>query len=446
MKKVLLITYRFPPVGGVGVLRNLKYTKYLPQSGWKPTVLTVKPDYFLLQDNQLAKEISQDVEIVRTSCLKLKQKSYSWVKLDTQRTSSQADNTQIGVRVIKNWLRKILKFIDTEILIPDIWIGWLPSAFISGYRTIKKNNVDVILCSGGSFVSFIIGFLLSKLFKIPIVLDYRDGWTLNTARETSQNNFIKNSIDRYIENKILKHAKKVIYPSKQLMEGYFNNFDIGLQNKSYVITNGYDSDDFRHFEKVQQKKFTIAHIGSCDFEGRKWIVMKFLDIVKIMIRDNPDLKKHINFLFIGVIPVDVIRKINDHDLSDIITTGNQVDYKSALNFMHSSNALLLLVDYCKRIEFILSNKLFDYLKIGRPIIMFGPKNGASAEILKHVNVGKIIDYMKLDNETMADNLNLYITQILNGKIAHQPNSKAIERYSRKNLTERLANILSDAIS
>ncbi len=128
MKKILIITNTFPPTGGTGVQRNLKFVKYLPQFHWQPFVLTIKSSYLLLKDNNLLNEIPKEAKIYRTNCLKPKQKHLSWVKINTE---EKKENNNF-----KNILNSILKFIERELIIPDIWIGWLPFSLSTGRKII----------------------------------------------------------------------------------------------------------------------------------------------------------------------------------------------------------------------------------------------------------------------------------------------------------------------
>ena len=442
MKKVLLISSLFPPAGGVGVQRNLKYVKYLPQFGWQTFVLTIKSDYFFLQDEELLKDIPKNTRIFRTSCLKPKQRDFSWVKLDTEKKLDRKNK-------IKNVLRSIIKFIEKEIIIPDIWIGWFPFALFTGNKMAKRNKINVIFCSGPAFTSFLIGYILSKISKLPLVLDYRDGWILNTDKQTYSCNTFKKMIISTIEKTILKHASQIIFVSESLLENYCQKFEF-IKKKSNIITNGFDINDFYYKNPSiipsEKKRVVISDFGNCSMIGRKHFIALLLDIVKNIADHQNNLQDKLKIMFIGIIPQDMKKQIKNHyHLENIIKTTNFVPHNQALKLMQDSDILLLLVDISPNNKDIFSGKLFEYLGARKPILAFGPKDGAAAKVIRETKSGIVIDYETETKKEMIEKTSSFIGQVLNNQFKID-NNKSLKKYERKELTHQLADILDISIA
>ncbi len=439
MKTVLLISNSFSPVGGVGVQRNLKYVKYLPKFGWESIVLTIKYEYFLLQDNQLLKDIPQNTKIFRTSCIKPKQKNLSWTKINTDKKLNNG-------KIFSTLIHHILKFIENGFLIIDIWIGWIPFALFTGNKIIRRRKIDVILCSGGSFASFLIGYILSKKSKIPLVLDYRDGWTIDARRNTSKKYILKNTIDRILEIIILKHSTNIIFVSEQLLQLYSEKFSF-INKKSHVITNGFDNEDF-NFSCISQfnknNKFIISHIGNCNIEERKSVLFTFLKAAKKIIKNNKELKIDLEIKLVGIVPEDVRKKINEYHLGQVVKIINFVPHNEAIKFMKKSNALLLLIENSPLNKTLLSGKLFEYFGAKKPIICFGPEDGAAGSAIKESQTGIVIDYKNEKIEEMSKKLSSFLENIMNDNF-HIGNPDAIKKYERKEITSQLSNILNNTI-
>jgi len=441
MKKVLLISSLFPPVGGIGVQRNLKYVKYLPQFGWQSFVLTIKPDYFFLQDNKLLKDIPENTKIFRTSCLKPKQKDFSWIKFDIEAKLNRK-NKRTSI------LKSIIKFIEKELTIPDIWIGWFPFALLAGNKIIKQNKIDVIFCSGPAFTSFLIGYILSKKSKLSLVLDYRDGWILNSDKQTYSCNFFRKIIISTIEKIILKHASQIIFVSESLFENYRQKFKF-IKEKSNVITNGFDSDDFHYKDSsiIPSEKggVVISHTGNCSATGRKPLITLFFDIVKNIADHQNNLRDKLKIMFIGIIPQDMKKQIKNHyHLENIIETKDFVSHDQAIKLMQDSNILLLLVDISPNNKDIFSGKLFEYFGAKKPIICFGPKDGAAGKVIRETKTGIVIDYETETKKEMLKKTSSFINQVLNNQFKID-SDKSLKKYERKELTRQLSVVLDKTI-
>lgn len=438
MKKVLLISNLFPPVGGVGAQRNLKYVKYLPQFGWRPFVLTIKPDYFFLQDEELLKDVPKSAKIFRTFCLKPKQKNISWIKFDTKKKQNHRESEKTNI------VKWIMKFIEKELIIPDIWIGWLPFALLAGDKIIKENKIDAIFCSGPAFTSFLVGYILSRKSKLSLVLDYRDGWILNSCKQTYSCNILKKTAISNIEKIILRYAFQIIFVSDSLFENYCDKFKF-VKEKSNVITNGFDAEDFSSITttRKREREITISHIGKCDID-REPVLSVFFDIIENLLKQQKDVWNNLEILFVGPMIKNVQRQIGNYNLEKIVRVKDFVSHSKSLEFMSNSDILLLLIDLSPYNKDILTGKLFEYLGAKRPILAFGPKDGAAAKVIRETKSGIVVDYETEKKEEMIKKTSSFINQVLNNQFRID-NDKSLKKYERKEITRQLAGVLDKTV-
>jgi hypothetical protein len=174
MKKVLMVAYHYPPIGGGGVFRTLKFTKYLPQFGFRPYVLTVKNSMYTSKDLTLVKEIPPEVRILKTF-------SFEHRLLRASRL----------LNIDPGWF-----------FVPDVNVGWLPFSVRAGTKIIKQENIDVIYATAPIWTSLLIGCFLKKKTKKPLVVDFRDPWTINAHVEPPTRFHAK--IENFLERKVLQ--------------------------------------------------------------------------------------------------------------------------------------------------------------------------------------------------------------------------------------------------
>jgi len=419
------------------VQRNLKYVKYLQDFDWKPTVLTIKSKFFLLKDRKLLSDVPDNVKIFRTNCLKPKQDFFSWIKIDINKTSQDKS-------VKEKFLSRALRFAEKEMLIPDVWVGWIPFAVFTGNKIIDNSKIDVIFCSGGSFTSFVAGYVLSKMRKIPLVLDYRDGWIFSTDILFAKHNFFKSFVSVSLEKIILRHASQIVFVSKSLLNVYRSRFSF-ISEKSGVITNGFDVEDFPKIKpsSKKEKEFVMFYIGSCDI-NRKPVLILFLDIIKNILTCDKNLKSKLKILLVGALSKDIKKQIKKNNLDNVVKAKNFVPHKKAMEFMANSDALLLFIDRSPYNKVIFSGKLFEYLGAGKPILVFGPSDGEAGSLVKEVNAGVVVDYEIEAKNAMFTKTMRFIHKALNNKF--KPNRKTIlEKYERKKITKQLSDVLNKAI-
>jgi glycosyltransferase involved in cell wall biosynthesis len=407
MNKALLIAYHFPPLGGGGVFRTLKFTKYLPDFGYQPYVLTVKNPMYRTRDLTLLREVPSYVKVYRTF-------SFEHRMLRAPRL----------LNINLKWF-----------YIPDENIGWLPFGVFTGEKLIKKQNIDVIYATSPIWTSLLIGFFLKRKTKKPLVVDFRDPWT--------DSSFIKyptklhERFERKMERTILSQVDYVTVATDLIKDNLVEKYPF-LKSKIETITNGFDSEDFKDLKIQETGKFTITYVGSI----YGLITAKpFLRALKELVEEKQEFKENIEVVFVGNYGKETPQLVKKFGLEENVNFVSYVPHRKGLEYMVNSQALLLLITIeGPKGEVILTGKLFEYLAARKPIIAIAPENGLAAKIIKSLNAGTVISPKKVSGikKAIADFYQLWKMKRKTSVTAS--NEDDIEQYDRKVLTRRLAEI------
>jgi glycosyltransferase involved in cell wall biosynthesis len=409
MKKVLLVAYHYPPLGGGGVFRTLKFTKYLPEFGYQPHVLTVKNPMYRTKDPTLVKEIPAEANIHRT---------FSFEH-----------------RILR--APRLLNMNLKWFYMPDEYIGWLPFAVSFGAKLVKKENISVIYATSPIPTSLLIGFFLKKKTKKPLVIDFRDSWTDNPFNIYPTK--FHESIERKMEEKVLTQADYVTVVTDSIKNTLIKRYPF-LQSKIETLTNGFDSEDFMNLE-INEKtdKFRITYAGS--IYGLR-TAKSFLLALKELTDENEELREKVEVLFVGNPGKETPHLIKKLGLDENVKLVKYVPHRECLELMVNSQALLLLITSGgAKGEGILTGKLFEYLASRKPIIAIAPENGLAANIIKSLNAGTVLP--PRDTRLIKKAISDFYEEWIEGKLsATTANMGNIARYDRKILTQRLAQIFT----
>ena len=436
MKKVLVISYFFPPLGGVGVQRTLKFVKYLLQMGWKPIVLSVKnPDYHLFDPN-LLKEIPKEVEVIRTYSLEpTRLFKFCRTCCDQIRSILKGKRKKKrGSDFSQSLKPSLFARINSFLFIPDNKVGWLPFTLWSLFHQLRKNKLDMIYSTSPPVTSHLVGFVAKLLLRKPWVIDLRDLWSLNPYIKPATRFHLR--ITKLLEKKVFMFADKTITVSDvwrmDLAESHPN---LNLE-KFEVITNGYDQEDFSFEVKNENKRFSIGHVGTLYAGQTPFYFLHALDKLK---KDNPDLGKKIAVTFVGEIDrnnkkilEELIQKFH---LQDMVIRKEAVPHREAIDYMLRFDLLLLIIG--KENKGCLTGKLYEYLATQKPILALA-KNGPARDVIQETQSGVAVDPEDIVRIKDAI-LNFYVSyQKGNDKI--QSKIDLVTRFERKALTKQLADI------
>ncbi|HZK97137.1 MAG TPA: hypothetical protein VFC67_23250 [Prolixibacteraceae bacterium] len=432
MHKVLIITYYWPPSGGAGVQRWLKFVKYLREFGWEPVIYTpLNADYPVIDDT-LLNDIPPGVEVIRTPIWE----PYEFYKKLTGKKSTVKINSGfLNHKRSPGIVEKLSVWIRGNLFIPDARKFWInPSVrFLNKYLSERK--VDAIVSTGPPHSMHLIALALKERLNIPWLADFRDPWTDIDYYKDMKISAYADKKHKDLELKTIKGCSAMVVVSRDMKV----NYELMGANNVNLITNGYDSDDMDVYNVVRDTKFSISHIGtlppSLNLKGL-WKVLSELSETLPHFRENLEIK------LIGKVDNSITDDISIFNLFDQFTKIEYVTHDKAALLMKQSAILLLAINKdSPNAKGILTGKIFEYLASGRPIFAIGPSDGDLAQILKESVAGFISEYDDL--EGIKKVILMLYQKYLNNDLNNSP--IGIEKYARRNLTAELAGVLNKMI-
>ncbi|MCD6441460.1 MAG: glycosyltransferase family 4 protein, partial [Candidatus Marinimicrobia bacterium] len=385
LKKVLIITYYWPPAGGPGVQRVLKFAKYLPEFGWQPIILTVKNGEYPAIDISLQKEIPANCKVYNTFSL---EPNFVYKKF-TGMGSDEKIPTAVLAAENTNWKKRLANWIRLNLFIPDAKIGWIPFAVRKGKKIIKAEKPDIIFSSSPPPTVHLIARKLAKWSRIKWVADFRDPWTDIHYYENQNRNKVVKQFDSYLERAVLRNADKISCISRlDIEEDFAKKTD---PEKCVNIANGYDEADFLNIKTgvTKSKKFIILHIGAVGKERNPLNLFKAI----CKLADGKIITPEIFTLrFIGHVDELVLQSIKSENIEPFVDFIAYLPHSEALAQTIFADVMLLLVTQSEKNRRILPGKTFEYMRTGKPILALGPESGEVARILKETGSGYMIDY------------------------------------------------------
>ena len=419
--KALIITYYWPPAGGSGVQRWLKFVKYLQDFGIEPIVYTVDNPNYVFTDDSLEMEIPKDIEI-------LKQPIWEPNNLLSLIKSKQKQISAGFLKPNPSFFENQLQYIRANYFIPDARKYWIkPSVnYLSNY--IQKNDIDVIISTGPPHSLHLIGLLLKQKLPLKWIADFRDPWTdIDYFHQLPLTKKSKKEHHK-LERKVLKNADAVLVVGKTMQEKYKV-----INENTIVISNGYDG-DINKDQKKLDAKFSISHIGMMNADRNPKIFWK---VLAELVKEDRKFSKDLQVNLIGKVAPEILREIIDLKLKNHVNLIDYLPHDKVLQFQRYSQVLLLSINNVPNAKGIITGKIFEYLQAKRPIIAIAPKDGDLAEIINETKSGVIVGFNE-KNELKSVVLNLY--QQYKDKNLNI-NSINIEHYHRRNLTKKLAKVI-----
>ena len=424
MKKVLIITYYWPPAGGPGVQRWLKFVKYLPDFGIKPIVYIPKNPTYPIIDQDLLSEVPAGVTI-------LKQEIFEPYAMASILSKGKVRNISAGIipeHKKQSITEKVSLWIRGNLFIPDARVLWVKPSVIYLQKYIEENNIDTIITTGPPHSVHLIGFHLKKKTKVNWIADFRDPWTTIGYQKSLKLSSFAASKHKKLEREVLTYADEIIVTSKSTKA----EFAEITKKPIHVITNGYDVETVER-QKVDAK-FSISHIGSLLSERNPEILWQTLAELVVEI---PSFKDDFELKLIGTVSESVLQSIEENSLNSFLHNLGYVSHAEAIAAQRKSQVLLLLEIDSPATKAIIPGKLFEYMVSGRPILALGPEGADFADILKETNTGIFITYQ--ERQKLKSTLIELYSQFLNGDL--KVNAAGLQQYSRKNLTGKLADVI-----
>ena len=423
-KKLLIITYYWPPAGGPGVQRWLKFVKYLPDFDVQPIVFVPENPTYPIVDSNLVAEVSDKAIILKTPIFEPYQLASFLSKNKTKKISSGIIPNQKK----QSFLEKVMLWVRGNLFIPDARVFWVKPSVAYLEKYIRENEIDTIITSGPPHSLHLIGLELKQKMNLKWLADFRDPWTTIGYHKSLRLSQYAAKKHKQLERHVLNTADTIIVTSKTTKV----EFQALTTKPIEVITNGFD------VEKVDKQsldtKFSLAHIGSFLSERNPKIVWESL--VELC-TEIPDFKSHLEIKLIGAISQEVLETIEQFGLNSFLNNLGYVSHAEAVAHQRKSQVLLLIEINSEETKSILPGKLFEYMVSERPILAIGPKDSDFAEIITNTNSGVFFEYS--EKAKLKQTIHEYYNQFLEAKL--QSHAVGLQQYSRKNLTQQLVALL-----
>jgi hypothetical protein len=435
MKNVLIVAYYFPPSGGPGVQRVLKYCKYLYECGWKPTILTVDDADFPARDESLLKEIPEYVKVYRSRIFE----PYSiYRKLTGKKPGTSVDvNTILKPGEKRKLSEQIAELIRSTIFIPDARIGWYPYAVKLGKEIIKNEKIDLIYSSSPPYTCSVIARRLHNITGKPWVAGFRDPWTgfLSTPNRW----FLPKILDKRMEKSVFKECNAMEVAWLGILKDFTSKYPDIDTSKCYHLDNGFDSADFPQQEYIPNDKFTVTYTGS--MYGKR-NPEAFLAAVEELVNESKVDTGKIKLRFVGRFGNEVLEMFNNKNLKNSIEVINYLPHSESIKLLLKSEALLMVVDDFQGNEEIVPGKVFEYMGSKRPIITLAPE-GAVAKIIRDTECGMVTGSKDING--IKEIFYTYYTKYLNKDLITAVSGEKIRQYERKEITKKLAGIFESLV-
>ncbi len=423
-KNVLIVTYYWPPAGGPGVQRWLKFSKYLPELDYETHIFTAENANYALRDQTLESEINPKLKIIKFPIWE----PYSIAEKFNKNNQKHAagffeENKKQSLK------SRISLFIRGNFFIPDARKFWIkPSVkFLTKY--ILDNHIQTIITSGPPHSSHLIGLKIKEKMNVQWIADFRDPWTNIYYYKHLQLTNWADKKHHQLEKKVLETADKII----SVNDEYRENYQKITQKPVFCLTNGYDSEDIPE-NIVLDEPFSLAYIGAM-FQDRNPQIL--WEVLQELCNELDNFRKNLSIKFIGKIDDSIFKLIEDKNLGENIDYKGYLPHNEAVAEQFKSQILLLITGNEPEKKGNVPGKLFEYLASKRPIISFGPAESMIEKIINEANAGK---HFLFDEKSK---LKIHITEFyqlyLQKKLANI--SSDITKFHRKNLTLDLIKII-----
>ena len=424
-KKVLIITYYWPPSGGSGVQRWLKFSKYLRDFNIEPVIYTVDNPSYPINDTSLESEIPLGLEVLKQPIF---EPNFFLSIFGNNKKKESAGFLNPNPTL----LGRFFQYVRANYFIPDARKFWIkPSVkFLSNY--LKNNEIDVVITTGPPHSMHIIGLVLRDKFKIKWISDFRDPWTEIDYFQQLPLTKKANKKHHQLEQEVLEKSDMVIVVGETMKKKFLKH-----NHNIEVLTNGFDS--YENSLTIElDSNFSITHVGSMNTDRNPTILWEVLYEIS---SENIDFKNNLRIKFIGKIDDTVIQDIQVFNPKNILRIP-YLDHKEVRKYQASSQVLLLSINQVPNAKGIITGKIFEYLQAKRPILGIGPEDGDAAAILKKTNAGNIVGFNN-KIELKAAVLKLYKDFKEERLFVKSIN---IEQFHRKNITRQLAQVIKKVVS
>ncbi len=415
MKRVLFISFYWPPSGKASLHWPLKMVKFLPEYGWEPSVLVSKEDSFTAKDESLLSEVPPNLEVIESNFW---DPFIFYKKFLGKEKGESLITSEAMSKENKSLKHRFSLWVRLNLFIPDARMGWYWPAVKKANQYLKNNKVDVIVSNGPPHISHLIGKKLSKKFNIPLVPVFIDPWVDISYYKGQKRNKLTLAMDNNLEKSVMKQSSRIVVVTKTLKEYFVKKYSF-IKDITYVLHWGYNEDDFLKIEIGNSDEKIVLHAGNIfDFQN----VPNFWKSVKRQIEKGHKLK----LKFIGTVGPAIKKSIEEEGLTQYTEYRGFLPYDDVLKEMCRASYLLVCATEPRHFP----GKLFEYMRAGKPVIAFGDDNTEVAEVLKETNSGMLFRYGDSAEE------------IFEKRDSFKTDLSKVKQFNREVIAEKLAGILN----
>ncbi len=428
MKRVLIITYHWPPSGGITVLRCLKIAKYLRDFGWEPIIFTAENAAYQYLDFSNEKDIPEGLEIHKVP---ITEPINAFKFFSGRKKNAPLQNITANSSRKKTVIDKLGMWVRGNFFIPDARFMWIkPSvSYLSDY--LNNNPVDAIFTDGPPHTNTVIGMRLSQHFGIPWLADFQDPWTQVDYYSELYIGKRADKKHKLLEQEVFNTAKKITIASPAWKTDLES---IGARNVD-VLYYGYDEADFEGFQSIKNDVFTIVHAGLLGSDRNP---IGFFESLGKLIEQHPDLAANIQIQLAGEVDYSVQQTIEANGLAQVTKYFGMISRQEVLNLYAASSLLLLPVNKAANAKGRIPGKLFELLRTGKPMVVFGPDDGDVKHLVEEKRRGSSFEYMDITS------IGMYLEKVLlKSEFENFDPSLSVEEFSNRKLTEKVAHLLDE---
>jgi glycosyltransferase involved in cell wall biosynthesis len=447
VRRALMLTYVFPPLGWVGVHRTLKYCRYLPDHQWTTTVVTARPKRNTFLDQKLLAQVPADVPVYRTwdfdpAHIESKLAEWKLKRVRAKLSAEVAATDKVSTKTVKEGsprkgvIGSIVRFIkEISKNSPDSHIFWVPFAVMASVWAMLVSRIDVIYTTSPPHSTHIAGLLLAKIFRKPLIVDFRDPWNvIGSVGPPSKSLPFLMRLAAWTKRKLVHTAARIVTVSPGERDEMLQEYPDIDPAKVVVINNGFDSSDAPPDDATAppaSDKLTILHAGTI-YPG---IGGELFDALAEIVNKKPEIARHLQVNLIGDIDWEYMRAIAGLEASGVLKSHGLVPHAQALAMMKRSDVLLLLLGGKLFRSSHLPSKAYEYVAAGKPILGVVPE-GDLTQILRDSGLGMVVPPNA--PEKLADKLVELVENRQRGVLLAQPVPGYKDRFERRTLAAKLA--------
>lgn len=419
-KRLLIISYYWPPTGGSGVQRWVKFSKYLPEHGWQPVIYTPENPERLAYDESLLADIPECAEVIRRRIVE----PYGLYRKLFGRSGGEVNPLNSSGKSLKSKLSRVLR---GNLFIPDPRVSWVRGSVRFLKKYLREHPVDAVVTTGPPQSMHLIGRGLKRSLGLPWIADFRDPWTRMFYYKHLCLSKFADSKHHRLEQSVLDEADLVLAVSPPVRD----DFQAQTRTPVHLITNGYDEDDFPVREPGSRRdgKFRIVHTGLFAADGNP---LKLWDALARRCREDEDFAQRLEIRLAGKTDAPVLEAIRERGLGAQLVDLGYLPHSRVVQEQQEADLLILPLRHEPEYAKVLPGKIFEYIASGRPVLGIGQEDGAAAAILRDSGAGRMYDWDRED-------------KFLEFMDMDHEAAEGAARYSRKALTRQLVEELESLV-